>query len=324
MSLLDSPMIATQSDPTLRIAMEPLPASKPLSHATTRAHFTDHRRGRRVVDALFRLAAIGATVLAVIALVYLLVSICSRGLPRLDLNFLISFPSRHAVKAGIKAALWGSAYLMVLTAVIAVPLGIAAAIYLEEFALDTPLRRLIDINLANLAGVPSIIYGMLGLAVFVRLLGLGRSLLSGALTMSLLILPVLVVAAREALKAVPPSVRQAALALGATRWQSIRSQVLPAAAPGIMTGVILALSRATGETAPLLMIGALSYMAFVPESPSDPFTALPIQIFNWAARPQEEFHTAAAAAIIVLLAMLLTTNAIAIAVRHHYQRKVQW
>ena len=209
-------------------------------------------------------------------------------------------------------------------AVIAIPIGVGAAVYLEEFAADTKMRRIIDVNIANLAGVPSIVYGMLGLMLFVRGLALGRSILAGALTMSLLILPVIIVTAREALKTVPSGVRQAALGLGATKWQTVRAHVLPAALPGILTGVILSLSRAVGETAPLLMVGALSYMAFIPGSPMDDFTVLPIQIFNWSSRPQDGFRVAAAAAIIVLLAILLTVNALAIITRTRFQRKMQW
>lgn len=279
---------------------------------------------RRAVGRIFLAFAVLATGLGVAALVYLLHSVAGEGLGTLTLDFLTNFPSRFAHKAGIKAALFGSAYIALLTALFAVPLGVGAAVYLEEFAADTRLRRLIDVNIANLAGVPSIVYGMLGLAVFVRTMGFGRSLLAGALTMALLILPIIIVAAREALKAVPGSVRSAAYALGATRWQAVRAHVLPAALPGIMTGVILAMARATGETAPLILIGALNFVAFTPEGPLDSFTVLPIQIYNWASRPQEEFHAIAASGIIVLLGVLLATNAAAIVLRHRFQRKVQW
>jgi phosphate transport system permease protein len=279
---------------------------------------------RRAVGRIFLAFAVLATGLGVAALVYLLHSVAGEGLETLTLDFLTNFPSRFAHKAGIKAALFGSAYIALLTALFAVPLGVGAAVYLEEFAADTRLRRLIDVNIANLAGVPSIVYGMLGLAVFVRAMGFGRSLLAGALTMALLILPIIIVAAREALKAVPGSVRSAAYALGATRWQAVRAHVLPAALPGIMTGVILAMARATGETAPLILIGALNFVAFTPEGPLDSFTVLPIQIYNWASRPQEEFHAIAASGIIVLLGVLLATNAAAIVLRYRFQRKVQW
>ena len=294
--------------------------TKPVTRATWRPQY----QRRRLVGRLFFLATLLATAFGIAALLYLLRSIAGQGLERVSWEFISSFPSRFAAKAGIKAALAGSAYLTLLVSVIAVPLGVGAAVYLEEFATDTKARRVIDINIANLAGVPSIVYGMLGLMLFVRFARMGHSLIAGACTMSLLILPIIIVAAREALKTVPYSVRLAAYGLGATRWQTVRAHVLPAALPGILTGVILSLSRAIGETAPLLMIGALSYMAFVPTSPSDAFTVLPIQIFNWTARPQDDFHVDAAAGIIVLLAMLLTVNALAIFLRLRFQRKMQW
>lgn len=294
---------------------EPVPVRATWRPATLR---------RSIQGYVFFLVTIAATLAAIGVLFYLLRAVVAQGAERLSMEFLTSFPSRFAAKAGIKAALYGSSYLAVLTAAIGIPIGVGAGVYLEEFAAETRVRRFIDVNVANLAGVPSIVYGMLGLTLFVRWLGLERSLLAGALTMSMLILPMIVVTTREALKTVPESVRLAAYGLGATKWQAVRAHVLPAAAPGILTGLILALSRAAGETAPLLVIGALSYMAFVPTTPFDAFTVLPIQIFNWTARPQEEFHVAAAAGIIVLLALLLTTNAIAIILRHRFQRKMQW
>jgi phosphate transport system permease protein len=229
-------------------------------------------------------------------------------------------PSRIPARAGIKAALVGSLWMLALTALIAFPLSVGAAIYLEEYARRNWISRIIQTNIANLAGVPSIVYGILGLALFVRALSLGRSLLSGALTLSLLILPVIILASQEAIRAVPDSIRQAAYGLGATRWQAVRLQVLPMALPGILTGTILALSRAVGETAPLVMIGALSFVAFTPKGPLDQFTVLPLQIFNWVSRPQEEFRQLAAGAIIVLLVMLLLMNAGAILLRNRYQR----
>lgn len=279
---------------------------------------------RRAGDFVLLLSVVSVTSLSVYALIYLIHSVAGQGLATLNWEFLQNFPSRFAHKAGIKAALYGSAYISILTALFAVPIGVGAAVYLEEFAADTRLRRIIDINLANLAGVPSIVYGMLGLAVFVRSLAMGRSLLAGALTMSLLILPIIVVAAREALRAVPSHIRSAAYALGATPWQTVRAHVLPAAMPGVLTGVILAMARAAGETAPLIMIGALNFVAFTPDGPMDSFTVLPIQIYNWASRPQDEFHAIAASGIIVLLAVLLLTNAAAIALRQRFQKKVQW
>ncbi|NQV68716.1 MAG: phosphate ABC transporter permease PstA [Pseudohongiella sp.] len=256
-------------------------------------------------------------------LLILLYQIFSDGLSWLNLNFLSSFPSRFPERAGIKSALAGTLWLISLVAFISIPVGVATAIYIEEFTNQGRLSRFIDLNISNLAGVPSIVYGIIGLTIFVRGLELGRSLISGALTMSLLILPVIIIASREAIKTVPMSIRSAAFALGATRWQAVWSHVLPASFPGILTGVILALSRAIGETAPLIMIGALTYVAFVPEGPMDSFTALPIQIFNWISRPQEEFHQLAAAGIIVLLVVLLAMNSIAIFIRHKMEKKLQ-
>jgi phosphate transport system permease protein len=225
---------------------------------------------------------------------------------------------------GILAALAGSAWLIVITIIVSVPVGIMTAIYLEEYAKKNKLTSLIEINIANLAGVPSIIYGMLGLGLFVRWMHLERSVLAGAFTMTLLILPVIIIAAREALRAVPDSIRHAALALGATRWQTVWHHVLPSALPGILTGVILSVSRAIGETAPLIMIGALTYVAFTPKHPMDMFTVLPIQVFNWASRPQADFLNLAAAGIIVLLFVLLTLNSVAIIIRTRFQKFVNW
>ena len=272
-----------------------------------------NRRNR--ISALFRYLCISVTVLVVFVLATLIYQVAVDGLPWLDRQFLDSFPSRFVEKAGIKSSLYGTVWLICLTALFAIPTGVLAAIYLEEYAPKNRFTNFIEINIANLAGVPSIVYGILGLAIFVRFMGLERSLVAGALTMSLLILPVIIIASKESIRAVPPSIRQAGFALGATRWQVTRAHVLPFALPGILTGVILALSRAIGETAPLIVMGALTYVAFVPESPMDEFTTLPIQIFNWTSRPQETFHELAAAGIIVLLAVLLTMNAIAVFIR---------
>lgn len=275
---------------------------------------------RHLVAKAFRLLCAAVTWAGVVMLAILLFQVTREGLPWLDFQFLTDFPSRFPEKAGIHSALWGTVWLISLTGVFSIPVGVAAAIYLEEYAPSGRVSRFIEINIANLAGVPSIVYGILGLVIFVRGLALDRSVLAGSLTMSLLILPVIIIAAREAIRAVPGSIRQAAYALGATRWQTVRAHVLPAALPGILTGVILALSRAIGETAPLITIGALTYVAFVPEGPLDAFTALPIQIFNWASRPQKEFHQLAAAGIIVLLAVLLLMNAAAVLIRHRAER----
>lgn len=264
------------------------------------------------------------TVVGIVALGVLLASVTSDGLPRLSWDFINNYPSRFPAQAGIRAALFGTFWMMVGTAFFAIPVGVAAAIYLEEFAPKNWLTRVIETNINNLAGVPSIIYGILGLAVFARGMGLGRSVLAGSLTMALLILPIVIVASREALRAVPPSIREGALALGASRWQAVRFQVLPAAAPTILTGIILALSRAIGETAPLIVLGALLFVPFVPTSPFDSFTVLPIQIFNWTSRPQPEFAINAAAGIIVLLVVLLAMNGLAIALRSRYEGKHRW
>jgi phosphate transport system permease protein len=271
---------------------------------------------RHAIAKVFHLLCATVTWASVAVLGVLLFHVSYSGWMWLDGQFLSSFPSRFPEKAGIQSALWGTLWLITLTVSFSVPIGVAAAVYLEEYGGKGKLSRLIEVNIANLAGVPSIVYGILGLVVFVRFFGFGRSVLAGSLTMSLLILPVIIVASRESVRAVPDSIRQAAFALGATRWQVIRSHVLPSALPGILTGVILAMSRAIGETAPLIMIGALTYVAFVPNGPMDVFTALPIQIFNWASRPQQEFHQLAAAGIIVLLTVLLLMNAIAVLIRY--------
>ena len=257
----------------------------------------------------------------VLILGVLLFHVTQEGIQWLDLQFLSDFPSRFPAKAGIHSALIGTLWLISLTALFSVPIGIGAGLYLEEFTKKNRIRQFVDLNISNLAGVPSIVYGMLGLVIFVRWFELNQSVLAGSLTMSLLILPVIIISTREALRAVPNTIRQAAFALGATRWQTIYAHVLPAAFPGILTGIILALSRAIGETAPLIMIGALTYVAFVPVGPMDDFTALPIQIFNWASRPQQQFHELAAAGILVLLFVLLLMNSIAVFIRHRLEKK---
>jgi phosphate transport system permease protein len=251
----------------------------------------------------------------------LLFDVFQDGLPWLDARFITSFASRFPERAGVRAALMGTIWILGLTALFSFPLAVGAAIYLEEYAPRNWITRAIQTNIANLAGVPSIVYGILGLALFVRTLGFERSLLSGALTLTLLILPVIILASQEAIRAVPDSIRQAAYGLGASRWQVVRLQVLPMALPGILTGTILALSRAVGETAPLIMVGAVGFLAFTPGSVFDPFTVLPLQIYAWVSRPQEAFRGLAAAAIIVLLAVLLSMNAVAILLRNHYESR---
>jgi phosphate transport system permease protein len=272
-------------------------------------------------DRLLQASGLAVMILALGALAALLVDVFLDGVGRLSWQFLTSIPSRRAAQAGLLPALVGSIYVILLTAVMAVPIGIGAAIYLEEYGVRGRFARLVEINIANLAGVPSIIYGLLGLGLFVRALGLGRSLLAGAATLALLVLPVVILSTREALRTVPSSLREGSYALGATKWQTIWHQVLPMALPGVLTGLILALSRAIGETAPLITIGALTYVPFVPDSIWSPFTVLPIQIFNWVSRPQPEFLQNAAAAILVLLVLLLTMNALAIWLRDRYQKQ---
>ncbi|QDT32912.1 PstA family ABC transporter permease [Thalassoglobus polymorphus] len=318
-----------------------------------------HRLGR-----MFRIVCMLSTWFGVVVLSVLLIGVLWQGAGWLNWNFLHSFDSRHPEQAGILAGLWGSLWLILFTVLFSVPIGVGAALYLEEYAPNNVLTRLIQVNLSNLAGVPSIVYGILGLTVFVRMFGLfqghskvieiplaivtlriplplGNSVISAALTLSLLILPMVIVASQEALRAVPSSIRTASYALGATRWQTLRHQVLSASLPGILTGVILSISRAIGETAPLVMIGALTYIALTPgditspmdvvhnpqsivDAPFDRFTSLPIQIFNWVSLPETEYQHVAAAGIIVLLVVLLVLNATAIIIRNRFQKRNRW
>jgi phosphate transport system permease protein len=276
---------------------------------------------RKARGITFAALGVASVVVGLATLALLIGDVLSDGLKWLDWQFLNSFDSRFAARAGIKAALYGTAYMMFFTILVSLPLGVMAAIYLEEYAPDNWFTGFIRINIANLAGVPSIIYGLLGLTVFVRWMALGRSVLAGALTMALLVLPIIIVATQEALRSVPSSMRQGSLALGATRWQTIWHHVLPYAFPGILTGNILAASRAIGETAPLITLGALTFVPFVPENPLDRFTVLPIQIFNWTSKPQAEFHQLAAAGIIVLLVVLLSLNSVAIILRQRLRKR---
>lgn len=279
---------------------------------------------RRWKDLLFQVISMLAILLGMVVLITLIADILMDGANRLSLEFLTNYPSRRPAQAGVRAALVGSLYMMVITGLVATPLGVGAAIYLEEYARVNRLTRFIELNIANLAGVPSVIYGLLGLEIFVRAMRLERSLLAGSLTMSLLILPIIIIASREAIRAIPASIRDGAAAIGATQWQIIYKYVLPLAFPGILTSMILAFSRAIGETAPLITIGALTFVAFTPTSLLSPFTVLPIQSFNWISRPQEEFHRNAAAAIIVLLSLLLVLNALAIWLRIRFQKRLTW
>lgn len=271
-------------------------------------------------DRLLQAMSILVLTLSLVALAALLFDIWTDGWQRLDWQFLSSMPSRRAASAGIYPALVGSLSVLLVTAALALPLGIGAAVYLEEYGGGGRLARLIEINIANLAGVPSIIYGLLGLGVFVRAFGWGPSILSGGATLGLLALPVVILSTREALRTVPMSAREGSYALGATKWQTIWHQVLPGALPGIFTGLILAMSRAIGETAPLITIGALAYIDFTPSSVMSPFTVLPIQIYNWISKPQAAFAENAAAGIIVLLILLLSMNAVAIVLRDRFQK----
>ncbi|MCX7904774.1 MAG: phosphate ABC transporter permease PstA [Caloramator sp.] len=283
----------------------------------------DITKRRKIKNKIFHALIFLCTLFGIFILSVLLFSILSKGLKWLSIDFITNFPSRFPKKAGIYPALLGSLWLIILTALISFPVGIGTALYLEEYAKDTKLTEFIKLNIANLAGVPAIIYGMLGLAVFVRMLGLGRSILSGALTMSLLILPTIIISSQEALRSVPESLKQASYALGTTKWQTITGVTLPYALPGILTGTILGISRALGEAAPLIVVGALAYVSFVPKTPFDQFTVLPIQIFNWSSMPKKEFQNVAAAGIIVLLFILLGINSIAILLRNKYQIRMK-
>ncbi len=272
-------------------------------------------------EIIFKMIAWFAMAVAFLTLGLLLYDALSDGLRRLDWQFLTSFPSRKPERAGIYASLFGSIFVVSLTIALAIPLGVAAAVYLEEYASKNRFSRMIEINITNLAGVPSIIYGILGLELFVRAIKLNRSVMAGAMTLALLVLPTIIISAREAIRTVPNSIKEAAYALGATKWRTTKDHVLPLAFPGILTGVILAVSRAIGETAPLIMLGALTYVAFLPKSILSPFTVLPIQIFNWVSRPQKGFHDCAAAGIVMLLFVTLVLNALAILLRNYFQRK---
>ncbi len=275
---------------------------------------------RKLKERIFRYLVISFSWFSVCILVVLIFSILRDGLHILKPHFFTSFPSRFPAKAGILAPLVGSFWVMTLTAAISIPVGVTSALYLEEYARKNKFSDLLQVNIATLAGMPSIVYGLLALTVFVRLFKFDHSILSAALCMSLLVLPTIIIASQGAIRAVPNSLREAGYALGARRYQVVFGQVLPAAMPGIMTGIILAISRAMGESAPLILLGALSYVAYLPKSIMDSFTVLPVQIFNWAGRPQPEFHALAAGAIIVLIVFLFALNLGAVIIRNRYQR----
>ena len=281
---------------------------------------------RYALDRAFSVLILVATFVGIFALAVLLFDVFREGIPRLSWDFITRPPSQiFPETAGISRPLLGSVWLLGLTGLISVPLGVGAAIYLEEYAKDSRFSRIIEINISNLAGVPSVIYGLLGLGIFVQLMGPvtgGQSVLTGALTLSLLILPVIIVSTREALRAVPESLREAGYALGATQWEVIRSHLMPMALPGALTGTILALSRAIGEAAPLLVVGASAYLSYSTASPTDRYMALPITIYDWISRPQEVFRIDAAAGIVVLMVVLLLANSVAILLRNKFQKRV--
>ncbi|EOR93704.1 Phosphate transport system permease protein PstA [Arcticibacter svalbardensis MN12-7] len=274
-----------------------------------------------VKDKVFKIFAITCTGMALLTLLILIVDILIKGLSRINWSFFVNLPSRHPEQSGIYTALAGMVSLLFITLIIALPIGILSGIYLQEYGKRNKLAKFIEINISNLAGVPSVIYGILGLELFVRMAGFGNSILSGALTLALLIMPVIIVSTREAIKAVPDTMREAAFGLGATKLQTIWRVVLPASFGGILTGVILSISRAIGETAPLIVVGALAYVPFIPEGPMDQYTSLPIQIFNWTSRPQQGFIDNAAAGIIVLLVFTFLLNGIAVVLRNRWYRK---
>ena len=277
----------------------------------------------KLKDESFKILGMLFTILGILILGVLIYNIIIVGATRINWDFLTSLPSRKPEQAGIYTAIIGTLDLMLLTILFAIPVGVGAGIYLEEYAEKSKFASILEINISNLAGVPSIIYGLLGLGIFVRFLGFGGSILSGSLTLSLLILPIIIVATREAIKAVPHSLKEASFALGASKWQTIKNVVLPSSFGGILTGIILSLSRAIGETAPLIVVGAMAYVPFVPHSIFDTFSVLPMQIFNWTTRPQQGFAIAASAAIIVLLIITFVMNGIAVYFRNKWQKKLQ-
>jgi len=276
---------------------------------------------RKRLNAIFHFLFLCSTLIGILSLGLLLYDVLVKGLSWIDWDFLTNNSSRRPERAGIYTALIGTLWLMAITAPLTFIIGVATAIYLEEYSKDTKLSRFIQMNISNLAGVPSIVYGILGLTIFVRVMAFGQSILAGALTMTLLVLPIIIVASQEAIKAVPGSLRHASYALGATRWQTIVRVVLPSSIPGILTGSILSLSRAIGETAPLIVVGAAAFIIRPPETVFSQFTVLPIQIYTWASQPQADFQNISAAAILVLLVILLGMNALAIVLRNKYQKK---
>lgn len=294
-------------------------------------------RHRKTQDFIFAVIGMMTLLFSLIVLLTLIVDLAMTGIPRINSDFFMSFPSRFPGRAGILSAWVGSFAIMLVTAFCAIPLGIAAGIYLEEYAPKNIFTTIIELNIINLAGIPSITFGLMALGLFVYKLQLGQSILAAGLTLGLLVLPIVIVTTREAIKTIPSTIREASYALGASRWQTIRHHILPYSSGGILTGVIISLSRAIGETAPLITIGALTFIAFLPASPvvghfpffsmqwlQDPFTVMPIQMFNWLSRPQSEFHVNAAATGVVLLGMTLAMNALAIFIRYRFRKKMKW
>lgn len=292
---------------------------------------------RRLEDRVFTIVGVCCTLVGLVTLTALLEDLCMDGLKRIDWQFLSSFPSRFAGRAGILSAWVGTLVVMLVTALAAIPLGVAAGVYLEEYARKNWFTEIIELNIANLAGVPSIVYGLMALGLFVYQFKFGQSVLSAGLTLAFLILPIVIVATRESLRAIPAAMREAAYALGATRWQVVKDHLLPYSTGGIATGIIIALSRAIGETAPLVTIGALTFIAFLPPAPftsefpflsiewlKSPFTVMPIQMFNWTSRPTEDFHVNAAATGLILIAMTLSMNAVAIVIRYRLRKRIKW
>ncbi len=292
---------------------------------TLQSQSSTRKTYRLARDNVFAALFTGSVVIGVLVLAWLLIEVFVQSIGWLDWQFLSSYSSRHPEEAGILAPIAGTFWVIILTAIMTVPVGIATAVYLEEFAPDNRVTRLIQLNISNLAGVPSVVYGLLGLAIFVQYLFDGqRSLLAGALTLSLLVMPIVIIASQEAVRAVPSSYRDAAYAMGATRWQVVKMVVLPQAIPSMMSGIILAMSRAIGETAPILVVSSLVFITYVPTTPFDRFTVLPLQIVTWVSQPQDNFRHISAAAIVILLIMLLTMNAAAIYIRAKFQRRAEY
>jgi len=280
----------------------------------------DYNRRRQLTNKIAHILFAFASFISIFVLVVLLADLVKRGARFINLDFFINFPSRFAEKSGILPAMVGSLWIVLLTALFSIPLSVAAAIYLEEYAIDNRFTQFIKINISNLAGVPSIVYGILGLSFFVRTLGLGRSILSGALTMSLLIMPIMIVASQEAIRMIPNSLREGSYAMGASKWKTVKGIVIPSSLPGIMTGIILAISRALGESAPLLLVGAFSFVSTLPKNPLDSFIVMPVQIYTWMSKPSADFKDVTAAAILVLMALLLTLNMTAIVIRNKFHQ----